>query len=164
MSPRRERVSTLVLVLVVAFLLTLMPLPAVMEPLRPYWVGLVLLYWALELREMVSLGMAFLLGLLLDVFTASLMGLHALSLVVLIYLVQRFRARLRFFPPWQQALAVLGLLINDQIIRLWISSLLNEPLPTWRYWISPLVGMAIWPWLFLILDRVRAGRRRAGSG
>lgn len=161
MSPRRERHSTLVLVLVVAVLLTLLPLPGQLEALRPYWVGLVLIYWALELREMVSLGLAFLIGVLLDVLTASLMGLNALSLVVLIYLVQRFRARLRFFPPWQQALAVLGLLVNDQIIRLWVTSLLGEPLPTWRYWLPPLVGMALWPWLFLLLDRVRAGRRRA---
>ena len=163
MSPRRERRSTLVLVLVVALLLTLLPLPGQLEALRPFWVGLVLIYWALELREMVSLGLAFILGVLLDVLTASLMGLNALSLVVLIYLVQRFRARLRFFPPWQQALAVLGLLVNDQIIRLWVSSLLGEPLPTWHYWLSPLVGMALWPWLFLLLDRVRAGRRRAAG-
>lgn len=160
MSPRRERLSTLMLVLVLALLLTLLPLPETIEPLRPYWVGLVLLYWALEVREMVSLGMAFLAGLLLDVLTGSLMGLNALSLVVLIYLVQRFRARLRFFPPWQQALAVLGLLVNDCIIRLWIASLMGEPLPTWHYWVSPFVGMALWPWLFLLMDRLRAGRRQ----
>lgn len=160
MSPRRERLSTLLLVLALAMLLTLLPLPDVIEPLRPYWVGLVLLYWALEVREMVSLGMAFGVGLLLDVLTGSLMGLNALSLVVLIYLVQRFRPRLRFFPPWQQALAVLGLLVNDRIIRLWIASLMGEPLPTWHYWLSPLVGMALWPWLFLVMDRLRAGRRQ----
>ncbi|NNL95279.1 MAG: rod shape-determining protein MreD, partial [Xanthomonadales bacterium] len=56
MSPRRERRSTLVLVLVVAVLLTLLPLPGQLEALRPYWVGLVLIFWALELREMVCLG------------------------------------------------------------------------------------------------------------
>lgn len=163
MSRRRERVSTLMLVLVVAMLLTLLPLPDALDPFRPYWVGLVLVYWALEIREMVSLGMAFLIGLVLDVLTGSLMGMNALSLVVLIYLVQRFRPRLRFFPPWQQALSVFGLLANDRIIRLWIASLMGEPMPTWHYWLSPLVGMIIWPWLFLLLDRVRAGRRRQNA-
>jgi len=163
MSPRRERVSTLVLALIMAILLTLLPIPDVIEPLRPYWVGLVLVYWALEIREMVSLGMAFTIGILLDTLTGSLMGMHALSLVVMIYLVQRFRARLRFFPPWQQALSILALLVNDRIIRLWISSLLGEPIPTWNYWLSPLVGMALWPWLFLLLDRIRAERRRQKS-
>jgi rod shape-determining protein MreD len=159
-SPRRDRGSTLALVLSAALLLTLLPMPEGFHPLRPYWVGLVLIYWALEARDMVSLGLAFTSGLLLDVLTGSLMGMHALSLVVIVYLVQRFRARMRFFPPWQQALSVLALLVNDQVIRLWISGLLGEPLPTWRYWLSPLVGMALWPWLFLLFDRIRAGRRQ----
>ena len=160
MSPRKERVSTLVLVLTAAFLLTMLPLPEAFDAFRPYWVGLVLIYWALELSEMVSLGVAFLIGILLDVLSGSLMGMHALSLVVMIYLVQRFRARLRFFPPWQQALSIFALLINDRIIRLWISSLLGEPVPDWDYWLSPIVGMVIWPWLFLLLDRIRADRRQ----
>lgn len=160
MSPRRERRSTLLLVLLAALLLTLLPVPDGLEPLRPYWVALVLVYWALEVRGMVSLGLAFATGILLDILTGSLMGLHALSLVVMVYLVQRFRARMRFFPPWQQALSVLALLANDQVIRLWISGLLGEPLPSWRYWLSPLVGMALWPWLFLLFDKVRAESRQ----
>ena len=160
MSSRREHISTLILVLIAALLLTLLPLPHAFDAFRPYWVGLVLIYWGLEVSDMVSLGMAFLVGILLDVLTGSLMGMHALSLVVMIYLVQRFRARLRFFPPWQQSLAILALLINDHIIRLWISSLLGEPMPTWHYWLSPVVGMMIWPWLFLLLDRIRLDRRQ----
>jgi len=163
MSRRRERLSTLMLILVVAMLLTLLPLPHALDPFRPYWVGLVLVYWALEIREMVNLGMAFVIGLILDVLTGSLLGMNALSLVVLMYLVQRFRPRLRFFPPWQQALAVFGLLANDRIIRLWIASLMGEPMPTWHYWLSPLTGLVLWPWLFLLLDRVRAGRRRQNA-
>ena len=163
MTPRREHTSTLVLALVVALLLTLLPIPDSLESLRPYWVGLVLTYWALEIREMISLGTAFLIGILLDILTGSLMGMHALSLVVMIYLVQRFRSRLRFFPPWQQALSIFALLINDRIINLWISSLLGEPVPTWQYWLSPLTGMVLWPWLFLFLDRIRAERRQHKS-
>ncbi len=163
MTPRRERTSTLVLALVVALLLTLLPIPDSLESLLPYWVGLVLTYWALEIREMISLGTAFLIGILLDILTGSLMGMHALSLVVMIYLVQRFRSRLRFFPPWQQALSIFALLINDRIINLWISSLLGEPVPTWQYWLSPVTGMVLWPWLFLFLDRTRAERRQHKS-
>ena len=139
----------------VAFLATLLPLPSALDLLRPYWVALVLIYWALEARHPVSLGASFLTGLLLDLLTGSLLGLHALSLVVINYLVQRFRARIRFFLPWQQALSVLALLANDRIILLWVAVLLGEPVPTWHYWLPPLVGMALWPWLFLLLDHLR---------
>lgn len=148
--------------LAVAILLAIVPLYPVLEPLRPYWVALVLIYWGLEGRNPPGMGTAFLVGLVMDLVTASLMGLHALSLVVIIYLVQRFRARIRFFPPWQQALSVLALLVNDRIIGLWIAVLMGEPVPTWQYWLPPLVGMAIWPWLFLLLDLVRVRRAQAG--
>jgi rod shape-determining protein MreD len=163
MRPSRESASLVFLTITAALLLSLLPAPAVLEPFKPYWVALVIIYWSLETKGIISLGLAFLVGLVLDILSGSLMGLHALSLVIMVFLVQRFRSRLRFFPPWQQALSVLGLLVNDRIILIWIIALLGEQLPTWKYWLPPLVGMALWPWLFLLLDRMRARTRRQKS-
>jgi rod shape-determining protein MreD len=157
---QRDRLSMVVVTVAVALLLTLVPLPSLLEALWPYWVALVLIYWCLETQSLVSLGLAFVIGLLLDLLTGSLLGLHALSLVILVYLVTRFRARIRFFPPWQQALSVLALLLNDRIIILWIMSLRGEPLPSIEFWAPPIVGTAIWPWLFLLLDRYRGVMRQ----
>ncbi len=159
MTSSRESRSLIFLTIMAAILLSLLPLPEMLLPFKPYWVAMVVIYWSLETRGIISLGLAFLIGLVLDVLSGSLMGLHALSLVVMVFLVQRFRSRLRFFPPWQQAFSVLGLLVNDRIILIWITVLLGESLPTWKYWLSPLVGMALWPWLFLFLDRIRARQR-----
>jgi len=159
MRSKGESRSLIFLTIMAAVFLSLLPLPEMLAPFKPYWVAMVLIYWTLETQDMISLGLAFLIGLVLDTLSGSLMGLHALSLVVMVFLVQRFRSRLRFFPPWQQALSVLGLLVNDRIILIWITVLLGEPLPTWEYWLSPLVGMALWPWLFLLLDRIRARLR-----
>ena len=159
MTSSRESRSLILLSIMAAVFLSLLPLPEMLVPFKPYWVAMVLIYWTLETQDMISLGLAFLIGLVLDTLSGSLMGLHALSLVVMVFLVQRFRSRLRFFPPWQQALSVLGLLVNDRIILIWITVLLGESLPTWEYWLPPLVGMALWPWLFLLLDRIRARLR-----
>ena len=163
MKARRDRRNLIFLTILAAVLLSVLPLPAVLLPFKPYWVALVVIYWSLETHERISLGQVFLIGLVLDVLSGSLMGLHALSLVVMVFLVQRFRSRLRFFPPLQQALSVFGLLINDRIILIWITALLGEPLPTWKYWLPPLVGMLLWPWLFLLLDRIRAAARQLKS-
>ena len=163
MSGSSESKSLIFLSLLAAALLSLLPLPEVLMPFKPYWVAMVVNYWSLETHGVISLGLAFLIGVIVDALTGSLMGLHALSLVVMVFLVQRFRSRLRFFPPWQQALSVFGLLVNDRIILIWISVFLGEPLPTWKYWLPPLVGMALWPWLFLGLDRVRSRVRRQKS-
>jgi len=160
MKHNRESRSLIFLTIVMAILLALIPLPDLLMPFKPYWLALVIIYWSLETQDMISMGLAFLVGLALDIVSGSLLGLHALSLVVMVFLVQHFRPRLRFFPPWQQALSVLGLLVNDRIILIWITVLLGEPLPTWQYWLPPLLGMALWPWLFLLLDRARAVTRQ----
>jgi rod shape-determining protein MreD len=160
MKPGRESRSLILLTILTAILLSLIPLPEVMAQFKPYWVALVVIYWSLETKEVISLGFAFFVGIVVDILSGSLMGLHALSLVIMVFLVQHFRSRLRFFPPWQQALSVFGLLVNDRIILIWIAALLGEPLPTWKYWLPPLIGMALWPWLFLLLDRLRAMLRQ----
>jgi rod shape-determining protein MreD len=160
MRTRRESRRLIFLTILAAVLFSLIPVPGVLLPFKPYLVALVVIYWSLETQDTINMGLAFLIGLVLDILSGSLMGLHALSLVIMVFLVQHFRSRLRFFPPWQQALSVFGLLVNDRIILIWITVLLGEPLPTWEYWLPPLIGMALWPWLFLLLDRVRAMTRQ----
>jgi rod shape-determining protein MreD len=155
----RERLSPFLITLAIAMVLTIFPLPSALVPLRPYWVALVMIFWCLETHDLVTLGNAFLVGIVLDLLTGSLLGLHALGLVILMYLVMRFRARLRFFPPWQQALSILALLLNDRIILLWIISLEGDGLPHASFWLAPVVSTLLWPWVFLLLDRYRSVAR-----
>ena len=159
MMSNRDRYAPIVTTFVVAMLLSIVPLPLFLEPLRPYWAALVLVFWCLETQAIINLGLAFLLGLILDLLTGSLLGMHALSLVIMTYLVTRFRPRLRFFPPWQQALSILALLLNDRIIVLWIVSLRGDELPSLAFWLAPVIGTLVWPWLFLLLDRYRGAAR-----
>jgi rod shape-determining protein MreD len=163
MNRRRDRPGVIFVTLVVAIVLTLVSLPPALDALRPYWVALVLIYWCLETQGLITLGMAFSIGLLLDLLTGSLLGLHALSLVILVYLVTRFRARLRFFPTWQQALSVFALLLNDRIILLWIVSLRGDPVPSLGFWLPPIAGTLLWLPVFLLLDRFRANMRRRAA-
>lgn len=159
MSGRDSSQLLLWVSLVLAFALTLMPLPAPLEPVRPYWVALVVIYWNLEAGSMRHLGQAFVLGLVLDITTGTLLGQHALGLIVLVYLLERFRARIRFFPPWQQALAVFALLLNERIIQLWVIALAGNAWPPWTWWLAPLIGVLCWPWLFLLFDALRQRQR-----
>jgi rod shape-determining protein MreD len=88
-----------------------------------------------------------------------LLGEHAFRLVVLVFLVQRFRARLRFFPLWQQALAVGLLLGNDQVLVViihWLSGAASLP---WLSMLSPVLAMLLWPWLYVLLDMARLRAR-----
>ncbi|TPG04027.1 rod shape-determining protein MreD [Rhodanobacter glycinis] len=145
--------------LVFALLSMLVPLPGVLEPFKPYWPALVLLYWSLESEDRVTLGLAFLVGLGADLLNGVVLGEQALRLCALVFIALRFRSRLRFFPMWQQALAVLALLLNDRILLLIVRVLAGASLPPASWWISPFVGAVLWPFLFLLLDDLRARLR-----
>jgi len=138
------------------YLLQLMPLPQVLLPFKPYWLALLVIYWALEAPERMGLGLAFALGLVGDAITGELLGEQALRLCILCFIILRFRSRLRFFPMWQQALAVLALLANDRIVLLMIRACAGEAPPPAAFWISPVTGMLAWPWVFLLIDDLRA--------
>lgn len=145
--------------LLLALLLGLVPMPGVLQPLRPYWLALVLAYWVLEAPDKVGLGMAFQLGLLADLAFGGLLGEQALRLVVLTFILDRFRARLRFFPMPQQAFAIGGLLVNDRVVAMVVHLVLGEVQLPWAFWVAPLVGMALWAPLHLVLDTLRLRRR-----
>ena len=143
----------------VALLLGLLPLPAWVQPFRPYWLALVIAYWLIEAPERIGLGIAFAAGLAADLAFGGLLGEQALRLTVLAFIVQRFRSQLRFFPIPQQALAIGGLLLNDRVVSAAVHLAIGEPQVPWEYWWAPLLGMLLWAPLFLLLDGLRLGRK-----
>ncbi|WP_159016704.1 rod shape-determining protein MreD [Cognatiluteimonas profundi] len=142
-----------------ALLLGLLPLPASLQPFRPYWLALVVGYWLIEDPDRVGLGFAFAMGLLADLAFGGLLGEQALRLTVMAFILQRFRAQLRFFPLSQQALAIGGLLLNDRVVSAAVHLALGEPQLPWSFWWAPLLGMLLWAPVFLLLDTLRLGRR-----
>ena len=156
---RRGRLWLLPLSVLVALLLGVLPLPAAMQPLRPYWLALVVAYWLIEEPDRAGLGFAFLAGLAADLVFGTLLGEQALRMVVMAFILQRFRAQLRFFPMAQQALAIGGLLLNDRVVNAAIHLALGLPQLHWAYWCAPLLGMLLWAPVFMLLDALRLGRR-----
>src|SRR5690606_6480703 len=67
---------------ILALLLGLLPMPASIAVFKPYWVGLVLCYWLLEVPDRIGLGVAFVLGLAADLVYGTLLGEQAMRLVI----------------------------------------------------------------------------------
>lgn len=158
---RRSRASWLLLgSIVVAWLLQLLPLAHALLPFKPWWLALVLIYWSLETPQRVGLGFVAATGLVADLLMGVLLGEQMLRLVVMVFIVLRFRARIAFFPIWQQSLSIFLLLLNDRVVTLVLRGFAGEPMPGWQFWIAPFTGMLVWPLVFLVLTDLR-GRLRA---
>lgn len=139
----------------IAIMLSVMPLPVGLQPFRPAWLALVLAYWIIETPDKVSMPLAFILGLIEDLVAGSMMGEHALRLVVVTFILMRFRARIRFFPLSQQALVIVAVLINDKIISAVLHAFWREPAASLWSWITPVLAFVLWPLVFMALDSVR---------
>lgn len=147
--------TVIVLSFLVAFLLMLLPLPEWADMYRPDWVVLVLLYWCLEIPDRVGAGVGWVVGLLVDITQAQLLGVNALGLALVGYIANRFHLRLRMFPWWQQALSVLVVLLLYRALVGWIRGFVTPLYLDFGYWMPCLVGMLVWPWLFVVLRDVR---------
>lgn len=83
-------------------------------------VVLLLLVWSfITPKHPPSIFFAWCLGLLQDLLLGSMLGEHALSLSLTVFMLLKLLQRMRFFALWQQVFCVGGLsLINQLIIAL----------------------------------------------
>lgn len=135
----------------VALLLVILPLPEWARPYRPQWVSLTLIYWSMAQPHRIGVGVGFSIGLLLDALTGTLLGQHALALSIIAYIAVAVHQRVRVFPFWQQAIVVLVLLLLDHLLSLWIMGIANNIVPPLTYWVAPIIGAMLWPWVFVTL-------------
>lgn len=146
---------SIVVSLSVALMLNMLPLPDWANYSRPDWVTLVLIYWAMALPQIAGVLLAFIFGLLLDVSQSTLLGQHAVALVIVIFMVQRLYLRIRVYTLIQQALFIGILLVIKQLIVLWVNGITDNAPDTTLYFLPSLVGAIIWPWLFILLRDIR---------
>jgi rod shape-determining protein MreD len=138
--------------LVAGLLLNLVPVGQPVLTYRPDFLALVLLYWCIHEPRFVGVGMAWMVGLLMDVGDATLFGQHALAYAMLAYGAEFFRRRVLRFPLWQQAVQVAVLLLLCALLVLLVRFVGGAALPKWTYLVPPLVGALLWPLASVLLQ------------
>lgn len=150
-------------VLLVAAMLTAVPLPPGLDPFRPPWVTMGIVYWAMMWPRRCGIATAWLLGLILDLLQGSLLGQHALALSVVAYLTLRFHLQIRIFPLWQLTMTAFALLAIDAFIVFWIDGIAGAPTGDATRWLQVVAGAVVWPPVMAIFDRVRIGAEGRGK-
>src|SRR3990167_916144 len=138
-----------------AFILTLLPMPDWSIWLRPAWVLMVLIYWAMMAPHQVNMGAAWVIGVFLDVLNGTLLGEHALAMTIVVYGVVKMHSRLRMWPLMQQGLSIFMFVLLYQFVLFCVQSFLGQPPSSWIYWSSSVTSMLLWPWVFGIIRNCR---------
>jgi rod shape-determining protein MreD len=135
-----------------ALLLTIVPLPQWLGYARPDWVLLLLIYWSLNTPMLVGLTYAWICGLILDALIGTLLGQHALALVITAATTQHFQLRIRVFPVLHQAIMVLLLIVLYHFVLFWIDGIVGSAVTSWLRWLPAITGALLWPVIVAVLD------------
>jgi rod shape-determining protein MreD len=152
--PTHHHGTTITISLLLALVCNLLPWRIDWLWLRPDFLLLVTLYWAIYRPDQIGVGHAWWFGLVEDFADGAHLGQHALAYAVTIYAVGLFQRRLFNFPPWQQALPVLVFLLIDEIVNLVVATFVGNSRTPLYYAFSTVTGMLCWFVLWIILHQL----------
>ena len=144
---------TIFISFILGILLMILPVAPWLTDLWPIWIIPIIFYWLMALPHRVGLTAAFMSGLLLDILLNSLIGTHALALLVVSALFRKIARRFSFFSMAEQ---ILILLLFSGFYSIIISCVefLNIKLFYFNIWSILTTGL-IWPLIYLILRYYR---------
>ncbi|OGO94532.1 MAG: rod shape-determining protein MreD [Coxiella sp. RIFCSPHIGHO2_12_FULL_42_15] len=143
----------------VGFVLTIVPFPRMLMWYRPSIVLLILLFWLLHRPHRVGVAVSFCIGLLLDLLSGSLLGVHALIFTLMGYGVLKSHRFMRGLSVGQKLLMVLLFELIDLSLQYLIEFYFHAEPDTWRYWIPVFTTTLFWPVVVASLTTRRRRRR-----
>ncbi|AIZ78689.1 rod shape-determining protein MreD [Actinobacillus equuli subsp. equuli] len=149
------QILVLISIFMIAFVLEIMPWPIGFQGLRPNWVILVLIYWALALPNKVSVGTAFVAGIVWDLVLGSILGIHALVLSIAIYFVAKYHLILRNLSLWLQAILVMLYVIAIRFLIYFVELVLHSAEFNSQEILGAIISGILWPWIFLLMRHIR---------
>jgi rod shape-determining protein MreD len=141
--------------LLVALFLNLLPFTGLLLLLRPDFAALILLYWCLNQPAKVGMTSAFVMGLLMDVVNASVLGQQALAYSLLAFAAMLLRRRMYMFSLGQQSPQIALLLLVAQLTTWMTGMLAGVPSPGLGSMLPCFTGALLWVPLSAALRELR---------
>ncbi len=127
-------------------------------PWVPDLLAVVLVFWSVHQPLRVSIGAAFVCGLLMDVHQGALLGQNALAYTVLSFLAISMHRRLLWFPVASQAVQVFPLFAAAHLVEVSLRLVSGGAFPGFWIFLGPVLEAALWPLANIVL---LAPQRRA---
>ncbi len=140
---------------IVALLLSIFPIPTWTIWFRPEWVLLVMIYWVVALPQRIGIGIAWCMGIFVDVLNGTILGEHALAFIIIAYLAMKSYRQFRLSPWWQQMISVCIFVGIYQLIIFVLQGITGHAPKTVLYWLPSITSMLLWPWIYVVLRNLR---------
>jgi len=137
------------LTVVLALLFNMLPWPGLVGV--PDMAALVLAFWCVNQPRRMGIGVAWVVGLLMDAGNGALLGQHAFAYAFLAFGAITLRRRILWFSVWGQAAHIFLLLLATQALMLGVRMIAGGSFPGPMYFAGSAVAAALWPVVTFLL-------------
>ncbi|MBX2809173.1 MAG: rod shape-determining protein MreD [Cellvibrionaceae bacterium] len=137
-----------------AFVLTVVPIGHQWRWCRPEFIVLLAIYWSIFMPQYFGLFSAWCVALCQDLLACSLLGFHALGMLLVVYICHLVSRRIRHYLLWHQALWVVALVAVFQLLRYWLSDLSEGGISTPLFLLPAIISGLLWPLMVVLMGRL----------
>lgn len=141
---KRAKFTTFLLTVLLGLVFQLYPWSSTGIIIRPDFLLVIGLYWLLQSPGHCNIGWLWIMGLLVDLSTGSLLGQHALTFAITAFIGLSYQRRLVLFNRWQLMLYVLLLFSLQRLLILLLKLFVGSELPDVTYWLPILSDLLMW--------------------
>ncbi|RTL31359.1 MAG: rod shape-determining protein MreD [Burkholderiales bacterium] len=124
----------------------------------PDFLAVAVVFWNVHQPRRVGVGVAFVMGLIMDVHQGALLGQHALAYTLLSFFAITVHRRLLWFTVASQAVQIVPLFVAAHAVSLLVRLIAGAAFPGWGLLGAPLIESMLWPLASFVL---LAPQRRA---
>lgn len=106
---------------------------------------LLLIYWVLHRPESINIGIAFCIGLVMDLSLTSPLGQHAISYSIIAFLASQQHRQLLLYHYGLQAIAVGGFFLLHAGIMVLVRLFYDQIFYGWLYFTPAITVAILWP-------------------
>lgn len=117
----------------------------------PDMLALVITFWCTHQPRKISIGAAWILGLVMDAANGALLGQHAFAYSVLAFSAAQLSRRILWFGIWRQALHVVLLLLATQLLMLAVGMAAGGTFPGYGWFAASGIAALLWPVITFML-------------
>jgi rod shape-determining protein MreD len=140
---------------IIALIVGVISLPSVLEIVSPFWMLIFFIYWIIYTNTKVLYLFALILGLLTDILQGGILGQNALALLISSAFI--FNVKKSFYVSnltTQQVYVFIASLIY--LIALTLTHIAIQGFDfSWLILLSPFTGSIIWPFVRLLLAKLK---------
>ncbi|OTQ75325.1 MULTISPECIES: rod shape-determining protein MreD [unclassified Gilliamella] len=156
MGNNRTSIVVIWLTLLIGLCIQIIPWSTEYNIFKPHLLMLIMAYWLIALPHRIGMGMAFLLGIVLDLFSGSLLGIHAFILSCIAYLLMFKFQLIRNLALWQQSIIIFAVsLCYNSLVFLFQVSIYHTITISPLILVSSIVDGILWIVIYLFLRLIR---------